>query len=279
MITGTQYMKKQILIFFILLVSLAHAKMVDGIALIVEGEPVTTEEIRLVQSRAHVSKQQAIDLLIQDRLQKAAMKNISISENDIDQEISKIAQQNGLTIPKMQQILKKQGTTWSQYRESIRKVLKQRKFFRDTVSKNIPAPTESELKRFYEKHKKEFTIPSSISVTEYSAPTEKKIKAFLKTKSSKGVKSKNLVKRTKNMNSAMLGMLLQTPNGNFTTPINAGDRWVVYKVRSKSGKTQMPFEEARGAVAARWRQEQQGQAVKDYFKKMKTEANIQYLRK
>jgi len=272
-------MKKSILIIFTLLLSLAHTKMVDGIALIVEGEPVTTEEIRMLQSRAHISKQQAIDLLIQDRLQKAAMKDISISEGDIDQEISKIAQQNGLTIPKMQKILKKQGTSWSKYRESIRKVLKQRKFFRDTVSKNVPAPTESELQRFYESHKGDFTIPSSISVTEYSAPTEEKIKQFLKTKSTKGVHSKNMVKKTKGLNSAMLGMLLQTPNGSYTTPMNAGDRWVVYKVRAKSGKTQMPFENARGAVAARWRQEQQGQAVKDYFKKMKTEANIQYLRK
>jgi parvulin-like peptidyl-prolyl isomerase len=272
-------MKKQILIFFTLMLSLTHARMVDGIALIVEGEPVTTEEIRKVQQRAHVSKEQAIDLLIQDRLQKAAMKDIAISESDIDREISRIAAQNGLTIPKMQQVLKKQGTSWSKYRESVRKILKQRKFFRETVSKNIPAPTESELKHFYENHKKEFTIPSSISVTEYSASTEEKIKQFLKDKKTKGIRSKNLVKKTKTLNPAMLGTLLQTPNGSFTTPMNAGDRWVVYKVRAKNGKTQMPFDAARGAVAARWRQMQQGQALKDYFKKMKTEANIQYIRK
>jgi len=272
-------MKKSIFLTLTLMLSFAHARMVDGIALIVEGEPVTTEEIRKVQSRAHVSKQQAIDLLIQDRLQKAAMKDIDISEGDIDQEISKIAEQNGLTIPKMQKILKKQGTSWSKYRESIRKILKQRKFFQETVSQNIPTPTENELKHFYEMHKKEFTIPSTISVIEYSAPTEEKIKHFLKTQKTKGIRSKRLVKHTKGMNSAMLGMLLQTPNGSFTAPINAGDRWVVYKIRSKSGKTQMPFEAAQGAVAARWRQQQQSEAVKDYFKKMKTQANIQYIRK
>jgi parvulin-like peptidyl-prolyl isomerase len=272
-------MKKSILLLFTLCASLSYATMVDAIALIVEGQPVTTREIKTVQSRAHVSKQQAIDLLIQDRLQKAAMKSISIPESDIDKEISRIAEQNGFSIKKMQQLLQKQGTSWSKYRESIRNALKQRKFFRETVSKNIPAPTESELKIFYENHKKEFNIPASISVIEYSAPTEEKIKQFLKTKSTKGIKSKNLVKKTKGMNSAMLGMLLQTPNGSYTTPINAGDKWVVYKVRSKSGRVQMPFDAARGAVAARWRQQQQGKALKDYFKKMKTEANIQYLRK
>jgi hypothetical protein len=272
-------MKKSIVFVLLLLLSFAHGRMVDGIAMVVEGEPVTMQEIRALQSRAHISKQQAIDLLIQDRLQKSAMKEISIPENEIDQEISRIAQQNGLTIPKMQQLLKKQGTSWSRYRESIRTALKQRKFFRETVAKNIPEPTEDELKLFYEHHKQEFNIPSSISVTEYTAPTEEKIKGFLKTSNTKGIRSKRVTKRTKGMNSALLGMLLQTPNGSYTTPLNAGDHWVVYKVHSKSGRVQMPFDAARGAVAARWRQQQQGQAVKDYFKKMKTEANIQYLRK
>ncbi len=272
-------MKKSLLIALILLTSLLSAKMVDGIALIVEGEPVTTQEIRTLQSRAHISRSEAIDLLIQDRLQKAAMKDISIAESDIDKEISRIAQQNGLTVPKMQQLLKKQGTSWGKYRESVRNALKQRKFFQETVAKNIPTPTEGELKRFYESHKEAFKIPASISVTEYSAPTEAKIKQFLKNKSTKGIKHKRMVKKTKGLNPAMLGMLLQTPNGGYTTPVNAGDHWVIYKVHSKSGRVQMPFDAARGAVAAQWRRQQQGQAVKDYFKKMKTEANIQYLRK
>jgi parvulin-like peptidyl-prolyl isomerase len=271
-------MKKSIVITLILL-SFTYAQMIDGIALIVEGEPVTTEEIRSLQSKAHITKQQAIDLLIQDRLQKAAMKDIAIPETDIDQEVSRIAEQNGLTVPKMQQLLKKQGTSWGKYRESIRNALKQRKFFRETVSKSIPIPSEDELKLFYENRKNEFNIPASISVIEYSAPTEAKIKQFLKTKKTNGIKSKKKVKKTKGLNAAMLSMLLQTPNGSYTRPINAGDRWVIYKVISKSGRVQMPFEEAKGAVAAKWRQQQQAKAVKDYFKKMKTEANIQYLRK
>jgi len=271
-------MKKTILFTFFLVLTLAHARMVDAIAIIVEGEPVTTEEIRMLQSRAHISKQQAIELLIQDRLQKAAMKDISIPESEIDKEISRIAEKNGLTVQKMQKLLKKQGTSWSKYRESIRNTLKQRKFFRETVSQNIPAPTDKELKLFYENHKTEFNIPSSIGVIEYSAPTEEKIKQFLKTKNTKGVKSRTMVKKTEGMNPSMLAMLLQTPNGRYTSPVNAGDRWVVYKIRSKSGKVQMPFDAARNAVAARWRQQQQGQALKDYFRKMKTEANIQYIR-
>jgi len=272
-------MKKSILFAFILLISFSHAKIVDAIAMIVEGEPVTTAEIRALQSQAGISRQKAIDLLIQDRLQKAAMKEIVIPESDIDREISKIAQQNALTVSKMQKILKQQGTPWSKYRESIRNLLKKRVFFREKITQNIPTPSEEELKLFYENHKSKFKIPSVINVTEYSAPTEKKIKEFLKKRNTKGVRSKKMAKHTKNMNPALMGMLLQTPKGKFTTPINAGDRYVVYKVHSKQGRVQMPFESARSAVTALWRQQQQEQALRDYFEKMKTEANIQIIRR
>ena len=73
-------------------------------------------------------------------------------------------------------------------------------------------------------------------------------------------------------------MLLQTPKGRYTTIINAGDRYLSYKVRSKHGKTFMPFESAQEAVAIKWREKQQGKALTDYFEKMKTRANIQILR-
>jgi hypothetical protein len=41
----------------------------------------------------------------------------------------------------------------------------------------------------------------------------------------------------------------------------------------------MPFESAKPVITARWRQQQQERAVKDYFQKMRTEANIKIIRK
>jgi hypothetical protein len=272
-------MKKSIFLFITLLCTFTYAKMMDAIAMIVEGEPITTAEIRLIQTQAHVSKQQAIDLLIQDRLQKAAMKDIVIPEKEIDQEISRIAQQNGLSVPKMQKLLQKQGIRWGKYRDTVRDALKKRHFFKEKVSPTIPMPSDSELAQFYESHKKDFVIPSAIAVTEYSASSEAALKKFIMTKKTKGIHAKKMTQYTNKMNPALMGMLMQTPIGHFTKPINAGDKFIVYKIHAKTGKAQMPFESAKGAVAARWRQQQQNQAVKDYFQKMRTEANIKIIRK
>jgi len=271
-------MKKSILFLLLFIISLSHAKVMDAIAMIVEGEPVTTSEIRTLQQQAHLSKQQAVDLLIQDRLQKAAMKHIQVSEDEIDKEIARIAQQNGISVAKMQKVLKKQGIKWGKYRKSIREALKKRAFFKEKVAPTIPMPSDEELAQYYETHKEMFIVPATISVMEYAAPSEAKIKQFLRTKNSKGIRSKRLKKSTHSMNPALLNTLLQTPVGSFTAPMNAGDRFIVYKILAKTGKRTMPFEAAKGAVAARWRQQQQTQAVKDYFQKMRTEANIKILR-
>lgn len=271
-------MKKIIFTCSILMLTLVHAQIVDGIAMIVNGEAVTTTEIRAVQRQLRVSKQKAVDLLIQDRLQKAAMKEVSISDDSVDKKIAQIAAQNHVTIPKMQKLLKQRGTSWAQYRKSIKSSMKKQKFYKEKVAGSISRPSEDTLRIYYNHHKKEFVIPTSISLIEYSAASEDTLKKFLKTKSKKGIKSRSVKKSTKNLNPTMLGTLLRTSNGTYTQPFNAGDKFISYKVLSKNGRTTMPFESAKGAVAARWRQNQQGKALKDYFEKLKTTADVQVLR-
>ncbi len=272
-------MKKLIPLIFITLFTLTHAKVVNAIALIVEGETITTAEIRAVKQQLGVDKEKAVDLLIQDRLQKAAMKSITVSEDDVDGKITQIAAQNNISVPKMQKILKEQGTPWSKYRSSIKESLKKEKFYKEKVVATITAPSEDELQIFYENHKEEFILPESVSMIEYSAPSEKTLKNFLQTKKKKGIKSRSVKKKTKDLNPALLGTILQTQDGSFTRPFNAGDKYISYKVLSKQGKVNMPFEASKGAVTAKWKQQQQGKALKDYFEKMKTNATIQVIRK
>lgn len=271
-------MKKLVLLGLITLLTFSYAKMVDGIAAVVEGEPVTTAEVRAVQQQLQVSKKEAMDLLIQDRMQKSAMRDIQIDEKTIDAKIAGIATQNNLTVPKMQKILQEQGTSWSKYRSTIRDALKKEKFYQEKVVNTIPKPSEDELKLFYKNHKKDFILPESISMIEYSAKSEASIKKFLQTKNQKGIKSKSVKKATKDLNPALLSTILQTQDGSFTRPLNAGDKYISYKVLSKQGQINMPYESAKGAVAARWKQQQQSKALKDYFEKLKTNADIQILR-
>jgi parvulin-like peptidyl-prolyl isomerase len=269
---------KKLLLLAATLYSFSQATMVDAIALIVEGEAVTTAEINAVQRQMGISKKEATDLLIQDRLQKVAMNDIAIDENDVDMKIANIAAQNNLTVSKMQQILKEQGSSWSSYRSTIKDAMKKEKFYQEKVVASLPTPNEEELKLFYANHKNVFVIPATVTMMEYSAASETSIKNFLATKNTQGIHTQKVTKETKDLNSGLLSSILQTQDGSFTRPLNAGDRYITYKILSKNGTSAMPFEAAQGAVEAQWRQQQQTKALKDYFEKMKTSADIQRLR-
>jgi len=271
-------MKKLILLSFMTLFTFSQAQMVNGIAMIVNGEAITTAEINAVQKQLRLGKKEATDLLIQDRLQKAAMRDIKIPQTDVDAKIQQIANQNNITVPKMQKVLKQQGTSWTKYRKSIEESLKKQKFYREKVVSNMTKPTEDALKILYNKNKSQFTVPTSVSLIEYSSTSEDAMKKFLTTKKKVGVKSRSVKKNTSSMNSALLRTIMQTQNGSYTRPINAGDKYISYKVLSKNGKKPMSFEEAKPAVAGLWRQQQQGKALKDYFEKMKTNADIKVIR-
>ena len=114
------------------------------------------------------------------------------------------------------------------------------------------------------------------NVTEYSAATKDGMEQFLKTK--KGLSGKSVAKSAKSLDPTMLGMMMQTPNGGFTRYMNAGDRYVVYRVDSKSGRAQLDYESAKPAIIGRWKQEQQGKALQDYFNKMRSKADIEIIR-
>ncbi|RUM76023.1 MAG: hypothetical protein DSZ12_02605, partial [Sulfurovum sp.] len=93
---------RKLLFLFLIFFAFLEAKMVDGIAMIVEGQAITMAEIRSLKSQMGISKAEAVDLLIQDRLQNVAMKDIVIPEEEIDTKISEIAAQNhiyGTSIP------------------------------------------------------------------------------------------------------------------------------------------------------------------------------------
>lgn len=256
----------------------AHAKMVDAVALVVEGEAVTTAEIRAVQQQMNLSKEKAVDLLILDRLQKAAMKNIAVTDDEVDAKIAQIAAQNNISVEQMQQILQERGTPWTRYRSNIQEAMKKEKFFKEHIVTSIPQPGDDELKIFYNNHKNEFVVPSQISMIEYSSDSKEAMGDFLQTRNTQGIQSRTVTKESSELNPMLLAMLSQTKNGAFTRPFNAGNRYVVFKVLSKKGQAPMPFESAKNAVIAKWKEQQQEKAIRDYFEKMKTAADVQIIR-
>ena len=270
-------MRKVIFIISILSV-LIQAKPMNAVALSVNGLAITTAEISAVQRLYHVPKDKAIDMLILDRVQQSALKDIQVSDDEVNDKISMIAQQNGISVDKMRKVLASQGTSWQKYKTRIKTAIKKSKFFRQKIAQELSPPSEATLKRYYEKNKKSLFIPSTIKVIEYSSKDKKDINNFLKNKIRKNISSKNKTLYTKDMDEAMLNLLMRTQSGAYTKIMNAGDRYIMYKVVSKSGKRVMPYESAKPVLAGMYQRDQEKKLLTEYFKKQKLKAKIKKLR-
>ena len=270
---------KKLLILLSLLLNISQAKMINAIAIVVEGEPITTAEIKAVQTQMSVSKSEAKNMLIDNRLQKASMKNIVISEDEIDLRIEKIAKKNNLTVKQMEKELRKQGLTWNKFREQISTSLKKQKFFRTKIAKTIPTPSTDELKIFYNKHSEQFKLPSSITATQYSAKSKKHLMAFLKNGSYKNkVKKGDITYKGSELTPQLMSMFADVPIGGYTSIFNNGSRFVVFRVDGQGKGIVKPFNQVQYKVAAAWRMQQQTKTIKEYFKKMRRDATIEVIR-
>jgi parvulin-like peptidyl-prolyl isomerase len=210
-----------------------------------------------------------------DRVQQSAMKDIPVTNAEVQERLSLIAKQNNITLSKMKSVLKSQGVRWSKYQDKIRNVIKKDKFFRMKIAQDITPPSKTELKKLYDKTKKTLFIPSSISVVEYKSKNQKSLQEAIKAKKIKG-KWKRLY--TKDLEPSMLNILMRTPNGGYTQPMNAGGEYIAYKVVSKSGKRAMSFELAQPILSRMYQREQQDKLLKEYFAKEKLKAKIKKLR-
>lgn len=271
-------MKKILLVLFVLM-TISYAKMFNGIAIVVEGEPITTAEVKAVQTQMGVSRSEAKNLLIENRLQRAAMKDIVISEDEIDQRISKIAKQNNLSTKRLQEEIKKQGLTWNKFRDQISTSLKKQKFFRSKIAKTIPIPSRDELKIFYKNNASQFKMPISISATEYSASSSKKLESFLKNRANKkGITQKSVHYKGATLTPQLSAMFVGIRKGYFTPIFNNGSSFVTFRLKQRGKKVLKPFEEVENSVTVAWKNQQQSYAIKAYFEKMKSSANIEIIR-
>jgi parvulin-like peptidyl-prolyl isomerase len=275
-------MKKLLPLILFAIIGL-HAQIIDAIAIDVDGEPITTLEIQAVQEKLKMSKKAAIEALIKDRLEKSAIDkaHIEVSDNEVEAQIAQIAQRRRLSRGQMISALTKKGLTWKSYKEQLKIEIKKKKFFNQNIASSISNPTDDDLKIYYETHRDKFSTDSimQISMIAYASSSSKKLLEAINNPMRRvnGVQQKSVLASSNEMSPALFRLIEQTPEGSFTKPINTGRGFVAYYVKSKSS-TAGGFESVKNRVAMMWMQEEQIKAGRDFFNKLKSDADIRILR-
>ena len=269
---------KKILPLLLFAVITSQAQLLDAVAIDVEGQAITTLEIQLVQKKMNVSKKAAVEALIRDRLEKAAIENagITIDDNAVQNKINDIAASKNISKAEMKTVLQGQGLSWNDYVEKLKINMKKERFFQEHILATITQPSNSELEAYYNNHRDAFSsAPTQMSLVAYKSNSAENLKQAMANPMQpvSGVTKENLLVSSNEMSPALLNLINQTQNNSFTPAVNTQQGFVAYFVNSK-GDGQSGFAAVKNAVLNQWMQEQRAQASKDFLNKLKSNAKI-----
>ncbi len=275
---------KKVLIASLLIASLLEAKtLLNGVSVLVNNEPITLYEIHKLSKQNNIPLKQALNMLIQKRLEDSQVKRLGIeaSTYEIDQEIDNISKKNGVSEFELLAMVESRGLDEEDYRHEIAQGIKTKKLYSRIFQSDSSKPNEQEINAFYEANKDRFTKANDFHVTVYHAQTQIALKQVIAAPMSvvAGVRVKQDILNSSNLDKRSLYFLNQTPKGSFTPIMKANDGFVTFLVGDKVNSTLMNKEEALPLVQNMLASQKQKIAVKNYFDKLKSSANIEVLRR
>ncbi|WP_233704644.1 SurA N-terminal domain-containing protein [Helicobacter bizzozeronii] len=257
--------------------------IVGGIAITVNNDPITLYQIETQEREQHVSRQQAINALILQRIQAQEIKRlkIDIEDDKIDAEIENIARHNGMDTQDFMRTLAGEGINPSAYRAQLKKQLETRELLRNILLFNVNTNSETKMREYYNAHKEEFSIPSEIITIRYMAKDTKTLTQALENRNVEipGVTHNEEKIHVKSLNPQIAQMFLSTKEHMFTPILNAGGgNYVSFFIKQKLGKEDVSFNQARNFIAGKLIEDQQDKILAEYYEKLRVKAKIRFLR-
>jgi parvulin-like peptidyl-prolyl isomerase len=110
---------------------------------------------------------QVLDQLIQEEAiyQRALKENLQPTEEEVKQELQSRIQKSGMSQDDYQQRLKDLGQTEEDLKSDIKRELAIKKL-QDKVTSTIPAPTDAEMKKFFDENRAQLVAPRGIQLSD-----------------------------------------------------------------------------------------------------------------
>jgi len=267
----------------IFMANLSYAGLVNAISVIINNEPITLYEIYKYANKLHISTKESLDILIRQKLEDAQIKKLNIKATDFEVEnyIKKLATKNGISEFKFFEMLKSKNINENDYKKDVKKKIEQEKLYSKIFSaKNIKIDEKS-LKNYYESNKNKFIVAKAFTTVAYESPSKAPLEKIRKDPmlSIAGIRAKQIQFQSGKMNRNLENLLNQTKSGEFTPVFKMGDSFSMFYIKEKSGVKTVPFDKAKGYIRSLLSSQKEKAAIEDYFKKIKSTADIKVLRK
>ena len=278
--------KWKLLIFVTLSLTLffspLNASTVDGISLIINKEPITLYDIHKYATRFNLSKKEALDVLIRQKLEDSEIKKLGISADsfEVDQYIENLASSNGVSQYEFLNLIRSKNIDVAEYKEDLRSKLQRDKLYKKIISTKLQQVGDNELRAYYNDNLNEFSQASAFDVTIYSSADQQALQAIAQNPMSavSGVELKEATFEAAKTDPKLTLLLNKTAQGSFSTMVKSDQNFVLFFVKKKHNVQNIAFEDAKNYISNRLAEGKEQKAIEEYFEKLKASANIQVVR-
>ncbi len=274
-------MKKFILAVFIS-ASVSFAGMVDGIALVVNDDPITLYDIEKRKYEKNLSKEDAVSELIDESLFKELVikNNITADLFDVNNYLEKLAASNGMDVYTFKSIIKQKYKDYGKYEEQTRNLIIRQKLTNKLVRGNIKIASEEDLKIYYDNNSSKFQMASKVEAIQYASKNKAELIQSIKNPmiNIPGISKNPIELDQSNLNPQLRYIINETKLNQFTPIFTSNKQFVSLLITKKDEQKTIEFEDVRDRIFNIVMQDREKKYLKDYFEKLKLSADIKVIR-
>ncbi|WP_231266160.1 SurA protein [Helicobacter pylori] len=257
-------------------------KVVGGISLLVNGSPITLYQIQEEQEKSKVSRAQARDRLIAERIKNQEIERLKIHVDDdkLDQEMAMMAQQQGMDLDHFKQMLMAEGH-YKLYRDQLKEHLEMQELLRNILLTNVDTSSETKMREYYNKHKEQFSIPTEIETVRYTSTNQEDLERAMSNPNLEvpGVSKANEKIEMKTLNPQIAQVFISHEQGSFTPVMNGGGgQFITFYIKEKKGKNEVSFSQAKQFIAQKLVEESKDKILEEHFEKLRVKSRIVMIR-
>ena len=271
-------------LFLSLLVSsgISFAAMVNGIAIIVNDEPITLHDIDKTMSVNKVGKNEAVSYLIDKILydQLVQENNISADIFEINEYIEKLANSNGMDVYTFKSVVKQKYPDYAVFEEEAKNSVIRQKLVQKIVKGQLTIATQEDMELYYEKNKNQFLSANTFQVIQYTSKNKASLISAIKNPMiiPDDVQRDSTTLETQKLPAQMQFLLNETKENSFTPIFTANKQFVALFVQKKQGSSALGFESVKAKIFNDIMSTREKKYLKDHFEKQKLTADIKIVR-
>ena len=265
-----------------LLLSPVNASTVDGVAVIINKEPITLYDVFKYSQRFNISKKESLDILVRQKLEESEIKkqSITVDNFEVDQYIENLAISNNMNQYDFLNMIRSKNIDIAEYKEDLKKKLQRDKLYKKIVSTKMQQMGDSELQAYYNENQNEFSQAGAFDVTIYTSANQQSLATIQNNPMSAAsdVQLQEGKIEAAKADPKLLAVLNKTAKGKFTAITKNDSSYVMFFVKEKYNVQSVSFADAKNYIYSKLGDGKEKKAIEEFFEKLKSSANIQVVR-